>query len=127
MCPFTGAGSIEASRNVTVGPSRFAVSPDCSAETAASASSSAVNRSPIDPNGNPNASNSSSSHPAPSPRSRRPPESRSIVSAIFARSAGWRNGAQSTSVPRRTREVMAASAASDVRGSTAGIGVGSPP
>ena len=42
-------------------------------------------------------------------------------------SAGWRNGAQSTSVPRRTRDVIAASPASAVIGSIAGIGVGSPP
>ncbi len=112
---------------MTVAPAYVVASPDCSADSVASASSSAANRSPIVPKGNPNASNSSWSHPAPSPRSKRPPERRSIVTAIFIVSAGCRNGAQSTNVPSRTRDVMAASPASAVIGSIAGMGVGSPP
>ncbi len=89
--------------------------------------SSSANRSPTDPNGNPKASNSSSNHPAPIPRSNRPPLIRSIVAAIFARSAGWRNGADSTRLPRRARSVTAASPASAVMASSEAIGEGSTP
>ena len=51
----------------------------------------------------------------------------SIVVAIFATIAGWRNGDHSTSVPSRTRSVTAARPASAVIGSSAAIGEGSAP
>ena len=123
----SGAGASTASRSVTVGPSYVTGSPPKSRCSTSSDSSSASNRSPISPKRYPNASNSSRIQPAPSPRSSRPPESRSIDAAVLARSAGWRNGAHSTSVPIRTRSVTAAIPASVVSGSSDAIGDGSAP
>jgi hypothetical protein len=77
------------------------------------------NRSNRPSNGKPNARNSGSFQPAPRPRITRPPDTSSSVSAILARSAGFLKGAAVTYVPRRTRDVVAASALSSVHDSQA--------
>jgi A/G-specific adenine glycosylase len=78
-----------------------------------------------DPKSIPNASCSRSNHPAPSPRIARPPETWSSVVAIFAVSPGFRNVLAPTMRPRRTRLVIAASAARVVHPSSFGA-AGSP-
>ena len=59
-------------------------------------------------NGTPNARNSVSFQPAPRPRTNRPPEISSIVSARLARIAGLWKAVQATSGPIETRLVTAA-------------------
>jgi hypothetical protein len=60
---------------------------------------------------------SSPHQPAPRPISNRPFETWSIVAACFARRAGCLKAAQLTTVPKRTRVVCVASAASAVQAS----------
>src|SRR5215813_12083650 len=62
-------------------------------------------------NGKPKARYSDSCQPAPTPRMRRPPEISSIVSASFARYAGFRKDMHETRGPISTRDVIAAMAA----------------
>jgi hypothetical protein len=62
--------------------------------------------------------NSGSLQPAPSPSVSRPPETRSTVAACFATTKGLRIGSTITDVPRRTREVFAATKASVTSGSS---------
>ena len=65
--------------------------------------------------GNPNAVYSRSFQPAPRPRSSRPPEMASTVAAILASIGGEWNPVDATNGPSSTREVTAASAASEVQ------------
>ncbi len=60
--------------------------------------------------GNPCARCSASFQPVPMPSSTRPPEMWSAVTALRASTEGWRNVAGETSVPSRSRDVIAASA-----------------
>jgi hypothetical protein len=69
--------------------------------------------------GYPNASYSGSCQPAPTPSVNRPPEISSVVAAILASSAGFRNRSPSTSVPMGMVEVAAARAASTLHASWA--------
>lgn len=76
------------------------------------ASSSASSDSPGLRRGPPYAAMASQKAPAPRPSSKRPPESRSIVAAVLASTAGGRRGRFATSGNTSMRSVEAAIIAS---------------
>ena len=77
-------------------------------------------------NGNPYVRWSFGNHPAPSPSSTRPLLTWSAATAIFAITLGWRKVTGETSVPRRIRSVLAASADSVAQASNDAVPGGEP-
>ncbi len=114
-CSCTGFGSRRASFSWKCLPSNVVVSSVHRLRMMRQASSSMSMRTPIRGNGMPYWSCSSSNQAAPIPSSSRPPETWSMVAAMFATTAGCRYVTPRTSIPQRTRLVCAAIADSSVR------------